>query len=264
METIQSKDGTLIAYEKSGQGPALVLVHGTAADHTRWESVLGPLQEKYTVYAVDRRGRGSSGDNLPYEVEREFEDIATLVDSIPGPVNLLGHSFGAIVSLEAARLTNNLEKLTLYEPPITISEESFYPAGIVETINLQLDAGDNAGVVEAFLREVPRVPPQELELLKSSPSWQSRVNAAHTIPREMQVSEAGYRFDEDDFTDLNIPTLLLLGGESPSFFREAVYMLEEDLPNARVVILPGQQHVAMNSAPALFLKEVMRFLDDVE
>ncbi len=261
METVQSKDGTLIAYEKSGQGPALVLVHGTAADHTRWTPILGSLEEKYTVYTIDRRGRGGSGDNLPYSIEREFEDVATLVDSITGPVNLLGHSYGAIISLEAACIANNVNKLILYEPPIMVEEESAYPPGIVETLQLQLDAGDKAGVVETFLCEGPRLPPQELELLKSLPSWQSRVKAAHTIPRELQASDAGYRIDTDQFADLNVPTLLLLGGESPSFFRKAIYLLEETLPNAKVVIMPEQQHVAMNSAPKLFLREVMEFLD---
>jgi pimeloyl-ACP methyl ester carboxylesterase len=261
MEKIHSKDGTLIAYEKDGSGPALVLVHGTAADHTRWDPILLQLRDKFTVYAVDRRGRGESGDNLPYSIEREFEDIAAVVESISEPVNLLGHSFGAICSLEAAWRVGNLNRLILYEPPINFTDQKFYPAGFIDTINLQLEAGDLAGVAEIFLREIPRVPPRELELLKASPSWQGRVAAAHTIPRELQASDAGYRFDAADFAEMNTPTLLLLGGDSPDFFGEAIYQLHDALPHNKVVVMPGQQHVAMNSAPELFLRQVLGFLE---
>jgi pimeloyl-ACP methyl ester carboxylesterase len=262
MEKVQSKDGTLIAYEKSGNGPALVLVHGTSADHTRWAPIVRQLQAKFTVYAVDRRGRGESGDSMPYSIEREFEDIAAVVDSIQEPVNLLGHSFGAICSLEAARRTRKLHKLILYEPPIMFGVEGVYPPGTYERITRQLEANDRAAVVETFLREIPRVPAFELAMLKSSPSWNGRVSAAHTIPREMRASDDGYQFNREMFSELSIPTLLLLGGDSPEFFRIAIQQLHDTLPNNRLVVMPGQQHVAMNTAPELFLKEVLGFLVD--
>jgi pimeloyl-ACP methyl ester carboxylesterase len=262
MEKISSKDGTLIAFEKSGSGPALVLVHGTSADHTRWVSVLPQLQEKYTAYAVDRRGRGESGDNFPYSIEREFEDIAAVIDSIGEPVFLLGHSFGAICSLEAARLTQNISKLILYEPPLAFYDEEINPPGVVETLQLQLEAGDHAGLVESFLREIPRVPVEDIERMKASPTWQGRVAAAHTLLREVQISESGYRFDVDNFSDLTTPTLLLKGSDSPKFFHTAIQVLHETLPNNRVAVMPGQQHVAMNTAPELFINQVMGFLSE--
>jgi len=262
MEKIPSKDGTLIAFEKSGSGPSLVLVHGTSADHTRWASVLPQLQEKYTTYAVDRRGRGSSGDNLPYSIEREFEDIAAMIDSIGEPVFLLGHSFGAICSIEAARLTQNISKLILYEPPLAFYDEEINPPGVVETLQLQLAAGDLSGLVETFLREIPRVPVEDIEQLKASPSWQGRVASAHTLLREVQISEAGYRFDVDNFSNLTTPTLLLKGSDSPKFFHTAIQVLHETLPQSRVAVMPGQQHVAMNTAPELFINEVVGFLSN--
>src|SRR2546427_11923210 len=101
MNKIQSKDGTQIAYAVSGAGPPLILIHGTTADHTRWASVSSAFEGRFTFYAVDRRGRGESGDTNPYAIEREFEDIAAVINSIPGPVNVLGHSYGAICALEA-------------------------------------------------------------------------------------------------------------------------------------------------------------------
>ena len=118
MEYVTSKDGISIAYERRGKGQPLVLIHGTAADHTRWEPVLPGLEKQFTVYAVDRRGRGQSGDGDSYAIELEYEDVAAVVDSVPGPVDLLGHSYGAICSLEASLKTSNLRKLVLYEPPI--------------------------------------------------------------------------------------------------------------------------------------------------
>lgn len=261
METVTSRDGTAIAYERTGKGPALVLVHGTSADHTRWAVILPALSERFTVYAVDRRGRGGSGDAADYSIEREFEDIAAVVNSISGPVNLLGHSYGAICSLEAALLAHTLHRLILYEPPIPIGVPNVYPAEVVARIDALLAAGDRDGVVATFLREIPRLPAEDMEKLRASPSWQGRVAAAHTIPRELLQTNGLYSFNPKRFKDLKTPTLLLLGGASPAFFGAAIEALHAALPDNRVVILPGQQHAAMNTAPELFVRDVLQFLD---
>src|SRR5918998_6394003 len=128
-ETVTSEDGTRIAGWRSGEGPPLVLVHGTAADHSRWKPVLPAFEERFTVYAVDRRGRGDSGDAEDYAIEREFEDVAAVVDTIGEPANLLGHSYGALCALEAALLTPNVRKLVLYEPPMEVTGERINPPG---------------------------------------------------------------------------------------------------------------------------------------
>jgi pimeloyl-ACP methyl ester carboxylesterase len=132
MEHIRSKDGTAIAYKKSGVGPPLVLVHGATADHTRWAPILPLLEPRFTVYAMDRRGRGQSGDQTgdqaDYAIEREFDDVAALVDSLAEPAVLLGHSYGGICSLEASLRTSNLRKLILYEPPIPAAFPFIRPA----------------------------------------------------------------------------------------------------------------------------------------
>src|SRR3990170_5412025 len=151
MYSVKSKDGTLIAYERSGTGPALVLVHGTTADHTRWAPVLPILEKKFTLYAVDRRGRGVSGDFEVYSIEREYEDIAAVVSFIREPVNLLGHSYGALCALEAALLVTNLNKLILYEPAIH-SDKPLYPPGIRTAIQAALDSGDREKVLLILFR----------------------------------------------------------------------------------------------------------------
>jgi pimeloyl-ACP methyl ester carboxylesterase len=258
METISSKDGTMIAYQRSGTGPPLLLVHGTTADHTRWAPILPALEQSFTVYALDRRGRGGSGDAEPYVIEREFEDIIALVNAIDEPVFLLGHSYGALCSLEAARHTTHLKKLVLYEPPIPMGIE-IYPREVVNRIQALIDAGDREGAVITFMQDIAHVPPHEMEILRSAPNWPARIAAAHTILREMRGSNE-YAFEPAHFSSLTTPTLLLLGGDSPAFFKAAIEAVHAALPDSRVVVMPGQQHTAMNTAPELFTRAVVQFL----
>ena len=260
MLTIRSTDGTEIAYERSGQGPPLVAVHGTTADHTRWTPILAALEERYTVHAIDRRGRGQSGDSSDYSVEREFEDVAAVIDAVGHPVILLGHSFGALCSLEATLRTNRVARLVLYEPPIPAGAPPYSPT-LIERLQELLDQGDAAGVVSTFFSEVVRMPPAELAMLRSLPNWPARVASAHTIPRELRASET-YVLDPARFTGFEVRTLLLLGGDRPPIFQAAIDALHVAVESSRIVVLPGQQHVAMNTAPELFLREVFAFLDD--
>lgn len=261
MEKIVSKDGTPIAYQRSGTGAPLALVHGTGGAHIRWTPILPALERQYTVYAVDRRGRGESGEAQDYAIEREFEDVAAVVDSIGDGANLLGHSFGGICSLEAALLTPHLRKLVLYEPPLPIPGVPIYPEGVIDRLQALLDAGDRGGVLTTFMREVVRMPAHELELFKSSPAFPARVAAAHTLPRELRAHEA-YRFEPERFKNLHVPTMLLLGGDSPEFFKKTIERWHAALPNSRIVVLPGQQHIAHYTAPDLFTREVLAFLNE--
>ena len=259
VQTIDSKDGTTIAFERSGHGPPLVLVHGTTADHTRWKPVLPALEMHFTVYAMDRRGRGGSGDAPGYDIAREFEDVVALVDSIGQPAFLVGHSYGAICALEAAMYSTQVRKLVLYEPPIRTTA-SLYAPGLVERLNDLLTRGDRAGVVTTFFQEVVRTTEDELRMLRSLPNWPARVAAAHTVPRELRTTEEEYRFKASRFAGFPTPTLLLIGGESPAFFRDAVKAVHAAIPTAHVSVMAGQQHTAMNTAPETFLRQVVGFL----
>ncbi len=261
MEKIASKDGTPIAYYRAGSGSPLVLVHGTGAMHTRWVPVLPALEKHFTVYAVDRRGRGESGDADAYAIEREFNDIAAVVDAIGEPVDLFGHSYGAICSLEAALLTRNIRRIVLYEPPLETEGVQIYAEGFIDRLQGLLDAGDRETLLTTFMAEAVRMLPRDIELAKSMPAWPSRVATAHTLPRELRAHEA-YRFHAARFSSLTIPALLLVGGDSPQFFRAAIDLLAATLPNARKVVMPGQQHAAMESAPGLLVKEVSSFLGE--
>jgi pimeloyl-ACP methyl ester carboxylesterase len=259
-ETVTSKDGTPIAYWRSGEGPPLVLVHGAPADHSRWTPVLPAFEQRFTVYAIDRRGRGGSGDSDNYAIEREFENVVAVVDSLREPVNLLGHSYGALCALEAALLTRNVRKLVLYEPGMNVSGEEIYPPGLIDRLEALLEAGDRDGVVVTTMRELTGASPEVVEHMRSLPMWEARVAAAHTIPRETRADEA-YRFDPKRFRDLRVPTLLLSGEDSPDYMAAGDEAVAEALPNTRIVVMPGQGHVAMDTGTELFTTEVVRFLE---
>ena len=261
MKYVTSKDGIPIAYERRGRGQPLVLIHGAAADHTRWEPVLPGLEKEFTVYAADRRGRGQSGDGDSYAIELEYRDVAAVVDSIPGPVDLLGHSYGAVCSLEASLKTSNLRKLVLYEPPIPTDVKKKSPPDAVDRMNSYLNVGEREKALLIFLREIVGIPQDEMDILRSLPSWSSRLASAHTIPRE-EASLGPYTLKPERFSRMKTPTLLLLGGDSPPFFRAAIETLKKAIPNSRIAIIPGQRHAAMDTAPELFLHEVVGFLTE--
>lgn len=156
-EMVTSKDGAPIAYWRSGEGPPLVLVHGTASDHSRWGPVLPAFEQRYTVYAIDRRGRGGSGDSENFAIEREFEDVAAVVDSLGESVNLLGHSYGGLCALEAALLSRNFRALALYEPSFEMVGAEIYSPEVIERLETLLQVSLRASprnyVVAGHLRD---------------------------------------------------------------------------------------------------------------
>jgi pimeloyl-ACP methyl ester carboxylesterase len=141
LHRVESLDGTQIAVWQAGVGPPLLLVHGTTADHTRWARVSPILEERFTVFAMDRRGRGESTDTLPYAIQREGEDVAAVAEWIGSAVTVLGHSYGAICAIEAALRTPAIRRLVLYEPPIPTRLE-MVAAGVLENVADLLEQGD--------------------------------------------------------------------------------------------------------------------------
>jgi len=261
IETAKSKDGTPIAYERLGEGPPLLMVHGSTVDRTRWGGIVTRLAERFSLYLVDRRGRGRSGDGPSYHIEREFEDVAAVVEAIPSPAFVLAHSYGAICSLEAMRLCPRIAKAVLYEPPLPVPGRSLF---ILEDLGRRLDRllakGDRAGVVEAFLREVIHMGEPELARMRNSTGWQVRLAVAHTLPREVATAYA-YQFRPETFAEVRAATLFLVGGRSPVYMQEATRMASAALVGSRIVSLPGQGHAAITTAPRLFLDEVIDFLE---
>jgi pimeloyl-ACP methyl ester carboxylesterase len=260
MAIVTSGDDTPIAVWQTGAGPPLVMVHGVLADHTTtWRHVLPLLSRSFTVYVMDRRGRGGSGDAPRYALGREAEDVAAVVESIPGPVNLLGHSHGALCALEAARLTTTLRRLVLYEG-VPRKGEVQLPVPVLDRLEELFRAGEVEEMLVVMLGYLVGIPPDEIRLLRSQgDAWATRLSNARTLVRELRAG-SGYAFAPERFAEMRTPTLLLVGGDSPAVEHQDARAVARGLPDARVAILPGQGHLAMYTAPALFVEEVVRFL----
>lgn len=258
MVKVNSSDGTIIGLWKSGSGPPLLLVHGTTADHNRWSGILPAFEQYFTVYTMDRRGRGESTDAPEYSIMREAEDVASVLEYIGEPTYVLGHSYGAVCVLESSLLTDKIRRLVLYEPPIPTGVP-MYPAQVPDKMQVMIDSGKNEKALEYFMREVVRMPDHELEAYSQLPMWEVRIKLAPTIPRELAIDQR-YQYEPERFSHYQIPTLFLLGGDSPDLFRRAAKVLESSLKSCTVDTLPGQQHIAMDTNPDLFLSRTLQFL----
>lgn len=182
------------------------------------------------------------------------------LDSIDEPVHLLGHSYGALCALEASLLTENLRSLILYEPPVPweIVGPELFSEETVSEMEVLLEAGEDEAALVVFMHDLLELPEEQLEELRSAPSWQGHVDAAHTLPRE-ERTPIDYEWDPSRFAEMTTPTLLLLGGESPKWAKESTEAIHEALPNSRITVLEEQGHVAMNTAPDRFVEEVLAF-----
>lgn len=260
---VVSRDGTEIAYWTSGTGPPLVLVHGATADHTRWAPILPYLVPHVTVHAMDRRGRGASSDAPEYDLAREYEDVAAVIDAVAqdsgSPVDLLGHSYGGICALGGATRTPHLRRLVLYEPPADQEAAANVAPDVQRRMDELLARGEREAVLETFFREVVAMPEHEFARYRALPAWQARITAAHTLNRELRaVSDAP--FDPQWATTISAPTLLLVGGDSPDFARADARTVADALPDALITVLDGQQHIAIDLVPDVFAAHVLAFL----
>jgi pimeloyl-ACP methyl ester carboxylesterase len=262
LKTVTSADGTEIAYERTGSGPPLVLVHGSGvSDRRRWDigGVRAALADHATVYALDRRGRGESGDAPEYSLNREVDDVVAVAESIGEPGTLLGHSYGANIALEASLRTDAIDKLVLYEPGIAVGDHELSSADAVAEMNELLEERQNEEALLVFLRKIGKLTPEEIDAFRADRSWQDRVEGAHTLPRE-EHAIAEHELRPARFADVTTPTLLLSGGESPRLYADATRAVHEALPNSRIATFEGQQHVAMNNEPERFVGEVLAFI----
>lgn len=252
MPSVKSLDGTSIGYTLTGRGAPLVLVHGISADAGRWAPVMRGLEQLYTVIAMDRRGRGASGDHPAYDLQREVEDVAAVIDAAGEPVHLFGHSYGGLCALHALLLTRNVRKAVVYEPyaPVAPAAEA---SATTRRYEAMAASGDRDAVVSAFLREIVQLSEKEVQQMRAHPSWAARLAAAHTIPRELRAAEQ-LHFEPARFAGLELAVGMLVGSDSPAFLKDATTRLQSALPGSEVIVLEGQRHAAMNTAPSLFVR----------
>ena len=264
MSRVVSRDGTEIAYWTSGEGPPLLIVHGTSGSHERFAPLLPFLEPHATVHVMDRRGRGESGDAPEYHLEREFEDVAAVVDAIAASssakVDVYGHSYGGECAFGAALLTSNVRSLVLYEgwPPV-LPEKLKFPTGVEERLDALVASGEREAALELFWREVVKVTEEDIRAVRAQPTWASRLATVHTITREFRAF-FNDTFDPERAARITVPVLLLAGTDTPEELRDDPETVAAALPDARIVTLEGQQHIADVLAPELFAERVLEFL----
>ena len=265
VETVTSADGTEIAYERSGSGPPLVLVHGAMFDRSIWElgGVRARLAERATVYAMDRRNHGDSGTSDDYSPAAQFADVVAVAESVDAPVHLLGHSAGANYALWAASRSDNVGGLILYEPAAPPDEDAGDALGelVTEVVSL-IDEGQNEQALTLLVSDFAQFAPDELEELRSSPVWDAHVDTfPRTLLPELEAAVA-FEWDLTPVEDLSTPTLLLVGSESGH--KGMAERLRETMPNSRLATLEGYGHAAHLVAPDRYTDQVLSFVSDVD
>ncbi|MEK6719847.1 MAG: alpha/beta hydrolase [Chloroflexota bacterium] len=262
---VHSPDGTPIALFESGpaDGPPLILVHGATSDHTTFR-VVGPrLAERFRIYAVDRRGRGASGDGPLYAIEREFEDVATVADTVAAETDrsvvVVGHSYGGRVGLGAALRSSAIGRVVSYEGAPTPEGQSYHSRATVAALGALADAGDLDGLLTLFMTAVVGMPEAELTAFRADPVWPLRRAAARTIVREIDA-EGDPAASLGALSAVRVPVLQILGGAGLETFGEATRALDARLSNGHVVVISGARHAAHHTHPDEFVTAVARFV----
>jgi pimeloyl-ACP methyl ester carboxylesterase len=249
MDTVKSKDGTTIAFDRSGEGPALILVGG-ALQHRALDpstaQLASLLAPSFTVHNYDRRGRGDSGDTVPYAVEREIEDLDALIDEAGGSAFVFGMSSGAVLALDAAANRLAITKLALYEPPMVVDDSRPpVPEDYVARLT-ELASCDRPGdAIEVFMTEGVGLPAEAVASMRGAPFWPAFEAVAHTLAYDGAIVAAtmsGKPLPTDRWASVTIPTLVVDGDASPAWARNAVRALVDVLPAARRRTLEGQTH----------------------
>jgi pimeloyl-ACP methyl ester carboxylesterase len=258
MSTVTSRDGTTIAYERLGDGPPLILVDG-ALCYRRMGPMPGlakRLARHFAVVLYDRRGRGESGNTLPWSIDREIEDVAALITAAGGSAYLFGISSGAVLTIDAAARGLPVPKLAVYEPPFIVDgSRPPVPDDFIPGLHQLLAKGNRSEVVKRFMRLVG-VPGIFIVLMRLFPTWPKLTAVAHTVPYDLTIlqgTQAGRALPKERWAAVRSPSLVLDGGKSPQWMRNGAKALADLLPQSAYRTLPGQTHMVKPEvlAPAL-------------
>ena len=251
---VTTPGGVRIACEVSGEGPPLVLVHGATSARWSFDAVRPYLEPRFTVIAIDRRGRGDSTDGDEYGLRHECDDVAAVVrDAGPGAL-LFGHSYGGLVAAGAA-LQLDLPRLALYEPAVG---RGLTNAETIERWERLIEADERDTVLREFFLEIAGYDEAAIDEQARSPVWELRRGIVPTLPRELRAALA-HRFEPEALGTLDLPVLMLVGTESPDWAVRSVAAHAEAIPGAETRTIEGQGHSANVTAPDLLAAELERF-----
>jgi pimeloyl-ACP methyl ester carboxylesterase len=266
MNRVTSKDGTSIAYDRQGDGPAVILVGGAIDDGSENAPLATELATRFTVYNYARRGRGDSGDTLPYAVEREIEDLEALIAEAGGSAHLYGVSSGGALGLEAAAAGIAVDTLAVYEVPYNLADDGpHWHRGDGEKVEALLAEGRRGDVVELFMRTVGSSE-EDIAGARTSPMWPGLEAIAHTLAYDAACVGDGHP-PTARLATITRPTLVATGGGSPDshagglppgFFEQAADAIAAAIPQAERLTFEGQGHVADPKAVAPVLERFFR------
>ena len=260
---VRSKDGTVIAFDRIGHGAAVILIDGALCYREMGQcgQLAELLAQHFTVFTYDRRGRGASGDTVPYAVEREVEDIAALLGEAGGAAFVWGTSSGAVLALEAANRLSGIKKLALYEAPFIVDDTRRATEDGWDRISRAVAADRRSDAVKLFLKLVG-VPSFVRALMPLMiPLWLKLKAVAHTLPYDGAIvrdNQTGKSLPASRWASVTIPTLVMDGGKSPAWMRHANRSLASVLPNAQYRTLQGQTHTLKPKAHAPSLVEFFK------
>jgi pimeloyl-ACP methyl ester carboxylesterase len=254
-----SKDGTVIDYEKSGRGPALILVDGAmcSRDFGPMPKLAPLLAQRFTVYVYDRRGRGRSGDTPPYSPEREVEDVAALIQEAGGRASLVGLSSGGALALEAAASGLSIEKVVAYEPPYVGASGNGGGADHLARLQALVAEGERGRAVKYFMRSMVGAPAGMVIMMQLMlPIWRKLKAVAHTLPYDAAVM-SGFEVPTARLATVRVPTLVVHGAKTEARLARAAEAVAAAVPGAQHRTLPGQTH---NVSPAVLAPALVAFI----
>ncbi|HUR03959.1 MAG TPA: alpha/beta hydrolase [Nonomuraea sp.] len=260
MDKVTSKDGTQIAYDRIGQGPALILVDGALCHRAAGPNpaLAKELARSFTVYTYDRRGRGASGDIASSAPEREIEDLAALVEEAGGNAFLYGISSGAALAMAAVESGLPVSKVAVYEAPFVVDDtRPPIPADYERRLEEMVATGRRGKAVAYFMREGVNLPAVVVVMMRFMPAWSGLKSIAHTLPSDVAFVaeyERGKPLPADRWASVKIPTLVIDGGKSPAWIRNGMRAWTDVLPNAEHRTLDGQTHIVKAEALAPVLE----------
>lgn len=242
-----SSDGTKIGYTVQGEGPALVITHGSVSTISQWEPVVEELAKTFTCYVYDRRGRGSSDDNQSYSMDTEVADLHAMLEVAGTGALQLAHSYGALVALHHALKHGVVNRLILFEPPLNL--DRLVAGEALETYRSAISTGDNNHAMRVALENMVDVPAGVVEGISQSPLWPQLIELAPTWTREFEVID-GLGFDHSRFAELPAEKLhFLVGSETTPLLASSTRALKKLLPAAGVTDMPGLEHFSHVTAP---------------
>jgi pimeloyl-ACP methyl ester carboxylesterase len=259
MRKVHSKDGTTIAFDQSGKGSPIILVGGAFQHRSidpRTAQLATLLAPHFTVFHYDRRGRGDSSDMAPYAVEREVEDLGALIAEAGGSAFVYGMSSGAALALEAAARGLAITKLALYEPPFIVDDSRpRLPEDFATQLTELVSSGRRGDAVELFMTKAAEVPVEVVAQMRNAPFWPAVEAVAHTLIYDTTIMGDNNALPTERVASVTVPTLVIDGGASPKWMRNAAQAVADALPNAQRRTLAGQTHDVAPEALAPVLEE---------